>query len=258
MKVRALASGSGGNAVWFEAGGASYLVDCGISHQDLSRRANACGISLDSLSGIFFTHDHEDHYRGLATFHKRHPQIPFYANGETADAIARLTKVEEGWCTFENAVPFQIGNLIVTPFSIPHDAVDPVGYLFDDGENPFFLGTDMGMALLPMKQALARAVIAVLESNYDPVLLAASQRPLSVKQRIAGRSGHLSNADSAQALREAAPKRLKVLMLAHISQECNGPWRAVEAAEAALKDLKRTGVRVAALAQDTPGELYEC
>ena len=186
---------------------------------------SACGVRADDVTAVLFTHDHTDHCKGVATFHKRHPQVPLYANGNTADAIATLTGVEDGWRVFETTEPFSIGEIEVTSFSIPHDAADTVGYLFSDGTASLFVGTDMGIPTLPVKEALARATCAVLESNHDPTLL--------------------------------APPRLKTLLLAHLSRPCNAPHLALESMREALKDIDRADVALAALDQDEPSDMYE-
>ena len=257
MRLRVFGSGSQGNALAIRSGGTLLLLDCGFSCRELERRMAACGICADDVTAILFTHDHVDHCRGVATFHKRHPHVPLYANGNTADAIATLTGVEDGWRIFETAEPFIVGDIDVTSFSIPHDAADAVGYLFSDETAALFVGTDMGVPTLPVKYALARATCAVLESNHDPTLLACSDRPVSLKQRIAGRCGHLSNQDAADLVREVAPPNLKTLLLAHLSRPCNAPHLALESMREALKDLERDDVALAALDQDEPSELYE-
>ena len=217
----------------------------------------ACGVCPADVTAVLFTHDHDDLCKGIATFHKRHPLVPLYANGNTADAIATLTGVEDGWRIFETGEPFAIGDVSVSAFSIPHDAADTVGYLFSDAASSLFVATDMGVPTLPVKYALAQATCAVLESNHDPTLLACSDRPVSLKQRIAGRCGHLSNLDAADLVREVAPPNLKTLLLAHLSRPCNAPHLALESMREALKDIEREDVALAALDQDEPSDLYE-
>lgn len=256
MNLIALGSGSQGNALFLQSADTCLLVDCGFSCRELERRMAGAGLAPDGLAGILFTHDHTDHCRGLATFHKRHPHVPLFANGETADAIAALTGVEDGWHVFETADAFDIGAVQISTFPVPHDAADPVGYLFRDACAALFVGTDMGVATPPVAAALRQATCAVLESNHDPVLLAGSDRPLSLKQRIAGRCGHLSNADAADLVRRAAPPNLVLLLLAHLSQPCNAPHLALETMRGALADLGRPGVTLAALEQDTPSARY--
>lgn len=256
MKLRVFGSGSKGNALALRSGGTLLLVDCGFAYRELKNRMSSCGVDPDEACGLFFTHDHADHCRGAAVFHRRHPQVPLYANGNTADAIAVLTGADDGWNIFETTETFQVGDISVTSFSIPHDAADPVGFLFDDGESALFVGTDMGSATFGVRDALARATCAILESNHDPVLLQMSDRPVSLKQRISGRCGHLSNGDAADLVREVQPPRLKTLLLAHLSQQCNAPYLARESMERAVADLGRS-VALDILDQDSPSPLYE-
>jgi len=257
MKFRAIASGSKGNCLAVRGGGELLLVDCGLSCRELTKRLRECGIAPTEITGVLFTHDHCDHCSGIATFHKKYPSVPLYANGNTADAIAQVTGVEDGWCVFETAEPFMIGALTVETFSIPHDAADPVGYVFREGESTLFIGTDMGTMTTAAKEALARANCAVLEANHDPVLLQTSDRPLSLKQRIAGRCGHLSNDQMAEVLEEVRPQGLHALLLAHLSSQCNADYLARESAERALKEIGRTDVQLEVLYQDHPGNCHE-
>ena len=257
MQLRIFGSGSKGNALAIRSGGTLLLLDCGFSCRELEKRMTACGVCPADVTAVLFTHDHDDHCKGIATFHKRHPLVPLYANGNTADAIATLTGVEDGWRIFETGEPFAIGDVSVSAFSIPHDAADTVGYLFSDAASSLFVATDMGVPTLPVKYALARATCAVLESNHDPTLLACSDRPVSLKQRISGRCGHLSNQDAADLVREVAPPNLKTLLLAHLSRPCNAPHLALESMREALKDIGRRDVALAALDQDEPSDLYE-
>jgi len=258
VRLRVLASGSGGNSLAVRsAGGDLLIVDCGLTYRRLAARATACGVDFSSAAGVLFTHDHSDHYAALATFAKRHPGVPLYANADTADAIAARTGVEEGWCAFETAVPFPVAGFTVTPFSTSHDAADPVGFLISDGVSTLFLGTDTGVVTSGFRDAFARADCAVLEFNHDPVLLETSDRPLSLKRRISGRSGHLANEDAAELVRTACPARLKHLLLAHLSEACNTPSLALAAASRALAAAGRRDITPVALSQNTPDEPRE-
>ncbi len=257
MRLRVLGSGSKGNCLAVRGGGRLLLIDCGFSCREVTKRLAACGVPIDAVDGILFTHDHADHCSALRTLCKCNPRLALYANGNTADAIASCCGVEDGWCVFETAVPFTVGGLTITSFSVPHDASDTVGYLIEDGTSSLFVGTDMGVVTPAAKAALARATCAVLESNHDPELLARSARPEPLKQRIRGRSGHLSNDQAADAIRELNPPNLRTLLLAHISRECNAGHLALETMERALGDLGRTDIALAALEQDVPSEFYE-
>ena len=255
MRVRVFASGSRGNSLAVRsAGGTLLLLDMGLSCRDLRKRAEVCGVDVGEAAAVLFTHDHGDHFCGLPTFHRAYPDIPLLANGDTADAIAAKTGVADGWVVFETAVAFDLADFHITPFSISHDAADPVGYLIENEGRTLFVGTDTGIPTTGVRDALWRSDCAVLESNHDPVLLATSDRP--VKQRIAGRSGHLSNVDAAELIRSVNPPHLKTLMLAHLSEQCNSPSLARAAMCAALADCGREDVRVEVLSQGEPGDLF--
>ena len=257
MRLRVLGSGSGGNSIAVRSGDTLLLVDLGFSFKEQKTRLADCGVDIADVSAVLFTHDHSDHCKGVGTFHKRLPDVPLVANGDTADAIARLSGVNDGWTLFENGEPFDIGDISVTAFSISHDAADPVGYLFEADGSSLFVGTDMGVVTTNVRTAFSRATCAVLESNHDPVLLEQSSRPVSLKQRIRGRTGHLSNEDAATLVRETNPPCLKTLLLGHISSECNSPSLARKAFADVFEDIGRTDITLGILEQDRPCDLFE-
>lgn len=258
MRVRVFASGSKGNSLAVRsASGCLLVVDLGLNYKHITARAAFCGVDIAEAKGVLFTHDHEDHYSALAVFHKRHPDIPLFANVDTANAIAAKTGVHEGWVVFETAMSFDFEDFTITPFSISHDAADPVGYLIENDGRALFIGTDTGVVTCGVRDAFARCDCAVLEANHDPVLLETSNRPVSLKQRIAGRSGHLTNEDSAELFRSVNPLRLKNLLLAHLSEECNSPSLARSTMQQALEDCGRSDVVLTILSQHEPSPLIE-
>lgn len=257
MRLRVLGSGSKGNSLAVRAGGTLVLVDLGFHLKDEARRLDECGVCADDVSAVFFTHDHVDHCRGVAAFHRKHPSVPLYANGDTADAIALQAGVDDGWAVFETGVPFEVGDITVTAFSVPHDAADPVGYLLESGGSSLFIGTDMGVVTANVREMFARATCAILESNHDPVLLEQSDRPVSLKQRIRGRAGHLSNEDAAGLLLDTNPPHLKRLLLGHLSQQCNSLPLARKAFADALAELGREDISLDILDQDRPSDFFE-
>ena len=271
MQLRILGSGSQGNCLAVRSsGGALLLVDCGLSCSEIERRAGACGFDPHDATAVLFTHDHSDHISGLSTYHRRNPGAALFANDETAEAIMARTGVDHGWFVFENDVPFDVMDFKVTPFPLSHDAANPVGFLIEDNTRhdatlfhrssdpaALFVATDTGCATEAMRRAFALADCAILESNYDPVLLETSDRAWSLKRRIASDSGHLSNEDAADFLRDVNPMRLKTLFLAHISRECNAPDVALACMKAALADCGRPDVSLHTLSQDTPSPLFE-
>ncbi|MGN0832779.1 MAG: MBL fold metallo-hydrolase [Kiritimatiellia bacterium] len=238
MNVVPVASSSKGNAYVVEQGGEALLVDCGVSCRCLKAR-----LDLTRLRGILITHNHADHVSGLRRL-LNCVDVPVFANAMTAEAVVCQEHVDErAFVCFENAQPFEIGPFSVLPFSIPHDAADPVGYLIR-GDQAYFHGTDIGTPLDSIGVRLAEADLATVESNHDPVLLRASQRPPSLKQRIAGPRGHLSNDQACALVRKFASPRLRRLWLAHLSGECNAPHLALGTMRGALAEIGRTDIEV--------------
>ena len=236
MRVLPIASSSTGNAYVVEQGDAALLIDCGVSCKCLK-----AALDVSHLCGILITHNHVDHVSGLKRL-LNCVDVPVFANEMTAEAVAWQEKVDENaFVRFENGQPFEIGPFAVSPFSIPHDAADPVGYLIR-GENVYFHGTDIGTPLDSIGLKLAEAEVATLESNHDLVMLRTSRRPPSLVQRIAGPRGHLSNDQACELVRRFASPRLRKLFLAHLSHECNAPHLALDAMRKTLEELGRTDI----------------
>ena len=252
MTFSVFCSGSKGNSIAVRSATTTLLVDLGLSYLQIKRRMAACGMTPADVDAVLFTHDHSDHYAALDVFHGRHPTVPLLANDATAAAIAAAKGVDDGWTVFETNTTFEVGDITVEAFSVPHDASDPVGFLFTADGASLFVATDFGTVTESVRQAFRRADAAVLESNHDSELLATSDRALSLKQRIAGRSGHLSNDDAAALLRETRPPRLKEICLAHLSGECNEPHLAARVMRETAQSIGRGDLRVTTLSQDVP------
>jgi len=238
VNVVPIASSSKGNAYVVEQDGVALLIDCGVSCKCLKSR-----VDLTKLCGVLITHNHVDHVSGLKILLNA-VDVPVFANAMTAEAVAGQEKVDESaFVCFENGQPFDVGPFFVSPFSIPHDASDPVGYLVR-GEQVYFHGTDIGTPIDSIGLKFAEAELATLESNHDPVMLKTSARPPSLKQRIAGPRGHLSNDQACELVKRFASPRLKHLWLAHLSGECNAPHLALEAMRETLAGMGRVDVEV--------------
>ena len=249
MEVCVLASGSRGNSIYVSGGGVSLLVDVGLSARELTARLKKAGIDPASLRAVLCTHDHSDHFKGLEVFSRRYP-VRLFANDGTAAGIEQFFPGRAfDWEIFETASGFDIGSLHVESFTVSHDASDPVGFLFDDGVSRLCVVTDLGQSSTVVRDKLARCHCVILESNHDPDMLMASDRAWSLKSRIAGRSGHLSNADAAELISRAASRDLRTLLLAHLSEECNTCALALNSMRAALLQAGRGDVRVEVLSQ---------
>lgn len=247
MRIYPLASSSKGNAYAVVAGGEVLLIDCGLSCRRIRERCLECGIDLDSVTAVMITHDHSDHVEGLRAFLNRF-DVPVYTNLMTAEKIANDKGIDESsFVCFENGQSFEIGRMRVTPFSTPHDAVDSVGYLVETEKRTYFHGTDIGTPLDSIGSYLARADVATLESNHDPVMLRESRRDEFLKRRISGPRGHLSNYEAAELVEKHATDRLKKIFLAHLSDECNAPRLAVETMKEALARMGRDDIELVVL-----------
>lgn len=222
-----LGSSSSGNSALLVTPEARVLIDAGFSGRRLETALRAAGESPERLDAVFFTHEHGDHARGLAALAK-FPGIRFFANRATARALAGETASPVNWEFFENGSDFCFRDLCVHAFPVPHDAADPVGFRFTVHAGTLFETrlawiTDLGHVPLVVRRHAEEADILVLEANYDPAMLDDSGRPLSLKQRIRGRHGHLSNSDAAELLESLESSRLRRVFLGHLSRECNRP-----------------------------------
>ena len=261
MRIVSLCSGSKGNACVVEQDGAAVLIDCGIGMKTLKRRlAEALGDSPPSLEAVLLTHSHSDHVCGLKPLVSHNPGVPIYANEMTAETVVHDCNMPgDSFACFENGQSFCVGPFEISPFSIPHDTSDPVGFLvraWPSGamEAPlaYFHCTDVGAPLDSVGLKLAEADVATLESNHDPVLLKTSGRPPSLIQRISGPRGHLSNEQACELVGRFASPRLKVLALAHLSQDCNAPHVAEAAMTETLAGIGRADISLKVLSQNEP------
>ncbi len=223
LSIKILGSSSKGNCGLLQTDHACFLIDAGFSKKQIQARLQAYGIALSDLSGIFITHEHQDHAIGLKAL-RQLPAVHFYANSNTAQAIetrypSSLKATPWPWSVFTTGEPFFIDSLSVQTFPLPHDAAEPVGFLFRSGNESLAWATDIGHIDETVAQALAQADTLVIESNHDETLLwKHPTRPSSLKERIA--QGHLSNADVFSFLQHSQ-HAWKEIYLAHVSAECN-------------------------------------
>lgn len=255
FKICVLGSSSGGNSTFLGSETTRMLVDAGLSAREIARRLEAIGERLESIRAICVTHEHDDHKAALGTLHRRHG-IGVYANSGTQSAIEQAAKPPGiAWNVFTNGAAFEIGDLRVEPFSVPHDAYDPVGFVVSCGRLRVGVVTDMGMPTTLIRERLKHCHALVLESNHDEKSLQDARRPWSLKQRIAGRQGHLSNAQAAELIKDIAGPELKAVFLAHLSSDCNTPALALASARTALDAIARQDVAVHLSHPDRPSEL---
>lgn len=237
IHVSILASGSSGNAILAKAGETSVLIDAGLSAKRLCALLAGLETPPESLAGILLTHEHVDHTRGLKGLCGKNT-IPVFTNQLTADNLRR-SSIEAEWRFFANGAAFQLGDFNIHPFSVPHDAADPVGFVLRHGSSSFAVLTDLGHAPRQVVNATRGVNAILLEANHDETLLQNDQnRPWSVKQRILSRHGHLSNQSAANLVAEIASADLRHVLLAHLSEDCNTPGVATSTI---LEKLQATG-----------------
>ncbi len=251
VQLTILGSGSSGNCAYLETGETRLLIDAGFSNRQIRKRLASIGRAPEGLNGILITHEHSDHITGLAGLANK-LQIPVYCNRSTKEAMERALGAKFDCRIFETRNSFEIGDVTVDTFDIPHDAADPVGFLLHTPAGNIGFLTDLGHATKSVLQRVKSANVLILESNHDLKLLQESSRPWSLKQRIAGRHGHLSNEDAAAAAEEIMSADLSHLYLGHLSRECNRPELAQRVMEDCLKKLGASHVSLELTAQHAP------
>jgi phosphoribosyl 1,2-cyclic phosphodiesterase len=242
VTVSMLASGSRGNCAIVASARTKILVDAGISCRETFKRMKALGESPQSLAAILITHEHSDHVYGLATLAKK-LCVPVFMTGATHAAWARALRNVNGERPelkrlerFESGHRFQIGDIEVKPFTIPHDAADPVGFTFLVEGAKVSVVTDLGYLPVNVRDHLRRSDILVMESNHDVEMLRGGSYPWAVKQRVASNVGHLSNEKLADFFTSDYDNNAAFVVLAHLSEENNHPEIARKQAEAALAE----------------------
>jgi len=221
LEITILASGSNGNAALVRTETASFLVDAGLSTRELTIRLASCGVEPRELCAILVTHEHGDHARGLAQWSKKHA-TPIYCNRQTAAVLREKVTDFGGWKIFETGARFGLEGSEVHSFLLPHDAVEPVGFVIRSGGRSFGFLTDLGHATTLVTESLRGVDGLLIEANYDEELLNLdTKRPWSIKQRIQSRHGHLSNTAAAETVAQIRHDGLGHLLLGHLSRDCN-------------------------------------
>ncbi|OGV61753.1 MAG: hypothetical protein A3K19_11160 [Lentisphaerae bacterium RIFOXYB12_FULL_65_16] len=238
MGVTVLGSGSDGNAIVVQTPSEAILIDAGFSARELQRRLDEAGVDESLLTAILVTHEHVDHVRGLRVYAKRR-NLPVYSNHLTAEGLRDRAHVNGAVRLFTTGSAFEIGEFRVDPFSIPHDAIDPVGFVIRWRDRRIGIATDLGHVSHLVCHHLRECDLLIVESNHDLTLLQNSSRPWALKQRIMGRHGHLSNDASMDLVRRVLHARTQHLILAHASQECNCYDLVHRHATKCLKELHR-------------------
>jgi phosphoribosyl 1,2-cyclic phosphodiesterase len=240
VSLSVLASGSRGNSAIVASVSTRILVDAGVSCREIFKRMRAAGDDPHRLSAILITHEHSDHVYGLATLAKK-LKVPVFMTEATHHVWARAVCEQKGQRpddsrleVFESGRSFQVGDILVTPFTIPHDAADPVGFTFRAEGTKIGFATDLGYLPPSVRDHLRGCDVLVMESNHDVEMLRGGPYPWSVKQRVMSRVGHLSNEALAEFFAGDYDGGAAYVVLAHLSELNNHPELARGAAEKAL------------------------
>jgi phosphoribosyl 1,2-cyclic phosphodiesterase len=233
-----LASGSKGNCIYVGTRKAKILIDAGLSAKAIRERLEQIHVRLEEIDAILITHEHTDHIRGLDILSGKYG-IPILANSDTARAIsASLTEAAFKFKIFTTGETFEFGDIEIHPFSIQHDAMDPVAFTLKIEGIRIGICADLGFVTTLVANALKDCDYLYIESNHQPSMVHASPRPMVYKQRVLSRQGHLSNEECAGLIEQVYHPGLKHVHLAHLSSECNAPDLALKIIQEKLESLQ--------------------
>jgi phosphoribosyl 1,2-cyclic phosphodiesterase len=252
VQLTILGSGSMGNCAYLETAQTRLLIDAGLTGRQIRNRLAGIGRAPETLDGILITHEHSDHISGLVGLASK-LQSPIYCNRLTKEAIEGQLQIQINARVFSTGASFEIGDISIDTFSVPHDAYDPVGFLVrTEAGNIGFL-TDLGHATKLVVERVRAANVLLLEANHDLKMLQEDpRRPWSLKQRILSRHGHLSNDGAAEVVDQILSGQLRRVYLGHLSRDCNRPELARQVVAARLQRLGGTHVCLESASQDVP------
>lgn len=253
-----LYSGSSGNSLFVETSNTKILIDAGVSSKKIETALNDINIDPKTLDGILVTHEHIDHVQGLGTLSKKF-DLPVFVNQETLDAMPKQKdKISaKNIKTFSINDKFSIGDLEIKPFSIPHDAANPCGFSIWKDSKKISIATDIGHMTNNILKNLEESLFIMLEANYDPEVLRCSSYPFTLKSRIAGPTGHLSNELAGKTISYLLKSGLQNAMLGHLSKESNFPELAYQTVmdELIAGDTDETSLKLSVAKRDSHSNL---
>jgi phosphoribosyl 1,2-cyclic phosphodiesterase len=257
LKCCGLASGSEGNCIYIESKETRVLIDAGLSYSRVKAALGQINIHPQQIDAVIITHEHSDHVKGAGIFARRE-RCPLYLSRHTLESgRLRLSGAEEITLIESNRV-FQIKDLRFEPFSVLHDAADPIGMAITNYDRKIGIATDLGRVTHLVREKLRGCHLLILEFNHDEQMLMTNENyPWHVKQRIKSSRGHLSNADAGRFLGELADESLQAVMLAHLSRENNLDRLARQQVDQVLVRKGMHGRKIIALQQDRQSELIE-
>ena len=248
LDIHPLFSSSKGNCTYVFSDKTKILVDIGVSSKRLVENLGKNNIKPEEIQAILITHEHSDHIKGIRVFSKKY-NVPVFASQKTWGTLISLEIPDSLKNEFVVGKKFNIGNICIYPFSIPHDAIDPCGFSMTSGESKVTVATDMGHLTPELLYNFEASDSILLEANHDVAMLRSGNYPYFLKERVIGNFGHLSNALSAEAVEYLIKKGTKKFILAHLSEENNMPELALETVRSRLLtnniDLSGISIEVA-------------
>ena len=260
LNFSSLYSGSTGNSLFLQSDNSKVLIDAGVSAKKIIEALASFNVSVEDLDAIVVTHEHSDHIQSLGTLSKKY-NIPIYATKETFDAMPKQT--EKIMCNNINCIntneKFEINDLTFKPFSIPHDAANPVGYTIFGDNKQLSVATDIGNMSLDILNTIEGSSFLMLESNYDPEVLKCCSYPFHLKQRISGNKGHLPNYMAGKTIAYLLNTGLSQVVLGHLSKESNFPELAYKTVvdELIKKDFDENSLSLTVASRTEPNKLFE-
>lgn len=253
-----LVSGSSGNCQYIETERARILLDAGLSGKKVQELLSCIEVDPASIDGILVTHEHQDHIKGAGILSRRF-DIPIYANEETwigmRDSIGNIG--EKNIKLIKNSRDFEINDMGITPFSISHDARDPLGYSFHSKDKKISVLTDTGVADEAIERNLKGSDFLMVESNHDPNMLKIGRYPQFLKQRVLGKLGHLSNEEAGNLIRNLDLNEDARVILGHLSMENNFPELAYQTVHNVLAEAGMEKLSIEMTYRDRPTRIYD-
>ncbi len=263
IRFMSIASGSSGNCYYLGNGNKGILIDVGVPMLTINRALKAVGVQIEGhIMGVLITHDHADHIRTVTAVADKH-KLPIYTTAKVHLGITNSRYVgslnSANQRIVETNLPFELAGFEITPFTVPHDATDNVGYHITAPGFKFTLATDVGHITSDIQRYASMADYLIIEANYDREMLANGPYPQFLKDRVSGPSGHLSNQETGDFLAGVFHSKMKHIWLCHLSRDNNHPdlcWKSIE--NRLFKEGIRVGrdVMLTTLKRSSPSELY--
>jgi phosphoribosyl 1,2-cyclic phosphodiesterase len=256
LTLSVLGSGSNGNSILLSSPSASILIDAGFSCAEIEKRLSLFGLKGDDISALLISHEHQDHVKGADLFSRKY-KVPLYLTPGTRESWGMAERRVYRFEMIEAGSSFALGGIEIHPFSLPHDAADPVGFIASRNGIKVGIALDLGSPSRLVKTRLAGSNVLILEANYDTEMLRNGPYPPSLKQRVSSRLGHLSNEELADMLCELATPELRFVFLAHISKVNNYPELALLSSRLALSTIPGISPKIILTHQDRPTALIK-